>query len=261
MPKSRLNRPTIINIQREFVENIFIGDSLFANYQRLDHQDIWEEYFKDNLNLAVGGDRVENALWRVETNKLPRTNCVFILIGTNNLTTDSPSEIAEGIKHLVAVVRYKVSTAKIFVLGILPRGSPTSNERLNARETNKVLTGNPNYDFVHPSNSWFCGTQLNKRLFWKDQLHLVREGYLLLNRIIRYHVNNRDESVPLRKYETFTLGDVNFYKTFNAPVSKQIGQPYQPKPSRSSYPLQTFLWTMVYPLDRVNVLEENGVSP
>ena len=198
IPKSRINTPTNLVIKEHAsINNLFIGDSLLANYQRPDHKDIWAKYFPNDLNVAVRGDKIENALWRVTNYKLPQTvKNVFILVGTNNVPIDSPREIAEGIRNLASVVMDKFPTATCIVFGLLPRGLPHSKERKKIYKTNQILTFNKNVIFVPPSPSWFCGTALNKKLFWRDNLHLLREGYLLLTRLILQQVNNRDESDP-----------------------------------------------------------------
>ena len=63
---------------------IIIGDSIATGLRRYRH--IWRNYFKDALNLGIGGDRVENVLWRARHISLSHT-ILFVIIhcGTNNV--------------------------------------------------------------------------------------------------------------------------------------------------------------------------------
>ena len=46
---------------------------------------------------------------------------VVLMVGTNNLTTDTPDEIAQGIKAIVEELRHRLPKAKILLLGVFPR--------------------------------------------------------------------------------------------------------------------------------------------
>ena len=195
-------------------ETVLIGDSIFANFGK--YRDIWNKFFNKTLNLSVGGNRIEHALWRVSNGGLPRSaSHVVILIGTNNLQRDCPSAIAEGIRNLVMVVKSKCQTPKCTVLGLLPRGKPNSTERDRATATNKILSSYNDFYFVEPSNGWLNGSHVNANLYWKDEVHLIREGYILLTRTIVAELNFRDENQGvIGKADTFTIGGFNSYKPF-----------------------------------------------
>ena len=76
---------------------ILIGDSLVAGLSQ--YQNIWNgNFFVDTLNCGIGGDKVQNVLWRAHN--LPPVKSVrnvAILCGTNNLHLDAPEDIADGI--------------------------------------------------------------------------------------------------------------------------------------------------------------------
>ena len=132
IPKQRGNHSTF-NLSID-AATVFIGDSLFANFKRKEHVDIWKKYFNNVSNLSIGGDKIENALWRVLHYNFSSSNKTFvILLGTNNLQRDSPVAIVEGIKNLVKVIISRCNVEKCIVLGLLPRGSSFSNERIKAR--------------------------------------------------------------------------------------------------------------------------------
>ena len=114
LPKERLNREWFRK-HEHFIhqsvtkkpKNILIGDSLFANFKREEHSDIWEKFFeKDTINLSIGGDKIENALWRVINGELPKYALnVFLLIGTNNIGKNNAEEIATGIDDLMVSIK------------------------------------------------------------------------------------------------------------------------------------------------------------
>ena len=75
-------------------DTIIIGDSIATGLSR----NVWETFFKESLNLGIGGDRTQHILWRVERLPVPsHLKYVIIHCGTNNISNDSPTEIANSI--------------------------------------------------------------------------------------------------------------------------------------------------------------------
>ena len=63
---------------------IITGDSIATRLKRYRH--IWRNYFKDALNLGIGGGRVKNVLWRARDISLQHTaSFVIINCRTNNV--------------------------------------------------------------------------------------------------------------------------------------------------------------------------------
>ena len=90
-----------------------------------DSPHLWEAYFSENkpVNLGVGGDCIENLLWRLENGEIENfePDLILLLIGTNNLAKDSEEVITEGILETTRVIQRKCPQAKIVVFGLLPR--------------------------------------------------------------------------------------------------------------------------------------------
>lgn len=97
---------------------VFFGDSITQWWP-------WRE-FKDRytqkqgaVNFGIGGDQVQNLLWRVENGEMdgisPRV--AVVLIGTNNLGSNSPEQIAAGITKVVEAIHQKSKTTKVLLLG------------------------------------------------------------------------------------------------------------------------------------------------
>jgi lysophospholipase L1-like esterase len=122
-------------------ELVFIGDSITARWP----QEVLEARFGKfhPVNLGIGGDWIQNVLWRVQNGTLDKAapKVVVLLIGTNNLTGKfTPDEIAANIGGLIQALQTKTAQSKILLLGILPRGASIKDEINGAiRQTNAKL--------------------------------------------------------------------------------------------------------------------------
>ena len=88
-------------------EIILIGDSITHFWGgdpvggRRTGAEVWDRFFSGRrvVNLGYGWDRTENVLWRLThgefDNVTPRV--VVVMIGTNNVTLNTPEEIGLGI--------------------------------------------------------------------------------------------------------------------------------------------------------------------
>ena len=78
------------------VSAVLLGDSIIAGFLR--YPNICYKFFDENTrNCGVGGDKVQNVLWRVENIPLPQSlEYVIISCGTNNLDIDDSEKITAG---------------------------------------------------------------------------------------------------------------------------------------------------------------------
>ena len=75
-----------------------IGDSIVAGLRR--YPTIWRNFILQykTVNLGIGGDQIENVLWRIKVIVLPKSmRSVVIHCGTNNIDTSSSDEISVGV--------------------------------------------------------------------------------------------------------------------------------------------------------------------
>ena len=89
-------------------KTIIIGDSIAAGLNR--YQSVWTKYLEPlkTLNCGIGGDRVQNVLWRAQNPfVISSLKNVVILCGTNNLFQDSPEDIADGVIEIVETFQSK----------------------------------------------------------------------------------------------------------------------------------------------------------
>ncbi|XP_041082954.1 platelet-activating factor acetylhydrolase IB subunit alpha1-like [Polyodon spathula] len=162
-------------------EVLFVGDSLV---QLLHQFEVWRELFSPlhALNFGIGGDCTQHVLWRLQNGELDHINpkIIVLWVGTNN-HGDSAEQVAEGIGAIVRLIHSKQPTAKVLILGLLPRGrSPNALRVKNARVNQLIqeaLPSLPGASFldVDPGFVLSDGTISHHDMY--DYLHLTRAGY------------------------------------------------------------------------------------
>ncbi|RXM94079.1 Platelet-activating factor acetylhydrolase IB subunit gamma [Acipenser ruthenus] len=162
-------------------EVLFVGDSLV---QLLHQFEIWRELFSPlhALNFGMGGDCTQHVLWRLQNGELDHINpkIIVLWVGTNN-HGDTAEQVAEGIGAIVKLIHSKQPTARVLILGLLPRGkSPNALRVKNARVNQLVqeaLPSLPGASFldVDPGFVHSDGTISHHDMY--DYLHLTRAGY------------------------------------------------------------------------------------
>ena len=119
---------------------LLLGDSIVAGLSR--YPNVWNEYFTpiNALNLGIGGDRVENVLWRAMDLPLPSSvKNVVILCGTNNIPIDTPRDIADCIISIGSIFQKKSSGIDVSVCGLIRRDESWSVNRGLINEVNEIL--------------------------------------------------------------------------------------------------------------------------
>ncbi|MGH0118341.1 UNVERIFIED_CONTAM: hypothetical protein FKN15_048577 [Acipenser sinensis] len=145
---------------------------------------IWRELFSPlhALNFGMGGDCTQHVLWRLQNGELDHINpkIIVLWVGTNN-HGDTAEQVAEGIGAIVKLIHSKQPTARVLILGLLPRGkSPNALRVKNARVNQLVqeaLPSLPGASFldVDPGFVHSDGTISHHDMY--DYLHLTRAGY------------------------------------------------------------------------------------
>jgi lysophospholipase L1-like esterase len=169
---------------------VFIGDSITQMFGAEPHdrpqpgKDVWEQYYgrRNAANLGFGFDFVENTLWRLEHGELDGAvaKVVIILIGTNNMSRNSPEEIAMGVGAICGKVRQHQPGANIVLMGIFPRGAKPDAMRARIEATNKLLAA---FHGVHGITFLDIGTKFLEpdgsisRETMGDFLHPTAKGY------------------------------------------------------------------------------------
>jgi len=148
--------------------------------------DSWNEYLEPFgvQNFGFGWDRIENVLWRVYHDELDGFTArqVIILIGTNNLSVNSDTEILEGLKLLVNGIKERQRQSDILLLGILPRRGQESRVlqlNIGIKELSKALR----VKYADVGKSLLYKGKINEQLF-VDGLHPNAEGYTMVAQVL-----------------------------------------------------------------------------
>lgn len=107
------------------VDVLFVGDSITQGWEG-NGKKVWAEKFGkwNAANFGIGGDRTQHVLWRVTEGKEldgidPKV--IVMMIGTNNFGSNSPEQIADGVKAILAEFHKQKPKAKVLLLGVFPR--------------------------------------------------------------------------------------------------------------------------------------------
>jgi lysophospholipase L1-like esterase len=102
---------------------VFDGDSI-TDFWHTTGKDVWTQHYgsRKALNLGIGGDQVQDLLWRVQNGELEGQDpkLIVLLIGTNNLMQD-PKDVAGGIRLVLNEYEQRCPDAHILLLGLFPR--------------------------------------------------------------------------------------------------------------------------------------------
>ena len=99
-----------------------------------------------NLNafdFANPGDATQNVLWRLQNGQVDNLHpkLVVLLAGAGNLQTNTPEQIAEGVKAVVQAYQKHCPEATILVQGIFPRQEkPDAPLRLKIKAANQLIS-------------------------------------------------------------------------------------------------------------------------
>ena len=174
---------------------MFIGNSIAYGFKRYPH--IWDKYYENlALNCGIGGDKVENTLWRAENLTSPSSiDYAVIIYGTNNIDYNEASSIANGLK-CVALTLVSKSVQQVIIFGILPRDFVNTIRRDKIKEVNKLLKKEYfkltfRVFYMEPDSDWVTNKNLlNMKYFYRDHLHLIEEGYEKLAKTISVSLLN-----------------------------------------------------------------------
>ncbi|MFM7152318.1 MAG: GDSL-type esterase/lipase family protein, partial [Gemmataceae bacterium] len=102
-----------------------LGDSITQAWSGAGKK-AWSEHFEPvkAANFGIGGDQTGHVLWRITEGKelngiTPKV--AVLMIGTNNISSFKPDQIADGVKAIVKELRQQKPEMKILLLGVFPR--------------------------------------------------------------------------------------------------------------------------------------------
>jgi lysophospholipase L1-like esterase len=171
----------LVQAKKGNVDLLFLGDSITQMWHE---NSVWQRYYAPRraANFGIGGDRTQHVLWRIRNGELQgiEPKVVVLMVGTNNLTTDTPDEIAQGIKAIVEELRHRLRTAKILLLGVLPRSPKPDALRVRLKAVNEriaKLDDGSHVRFLDIGKSLLNEDGTISSEIMPDYLHLSVKGY------------------------------------------------------------------------------------
>lgn len=171
---------------------LWIGDSITEQWNsagRSSWDTLSQTYMM--LNLGIGGDKIENVLWRISDHDWSTVSpkVIVLMLGTNNLGFNSSDEIFTGIAETAEKIHDAMPSAKIVLLSIFPRGDNTEDAlRKEIKVINQRLSTMNFPSYVHFHELWDILLETDGTIgtsFLADKLHLSAEGYEKWEREIR----------------------------------------------------------------------------
>lgn len=169
----------------EDVDVVFLGDSITEGWEDTG-KDVWKSALAPlkSANFGINGDRTQHVLWRLRTGKelqQLRPKVIVLLIGTNNLGSNSAGEIVEGITAIVTELHKQHAQTPVLVMGLFPRRPDAANPvRNKIQDINKQIA---KLDNGKDTRFLDIGQQLletdgtlSKEIMF-DYLHLTEKGY------------------------------------------------------------------------------------
>lgn len=136
----RQKRGEIATFRGKTVDAVLLGDSITHFWDMAGKEELAK--FREKMSvlpIGVAGDKTQHVLWRVENGDLDgyTARTVTLMIGTNN-TSDTPEDIAAGIRSILDAIALRQPKAKIVLMPIFPRGKwqndkdRAKNDKVNA---------------------------------------------------------------------------------------------------------------------------------
>jgi len=135
-------RHTDYAARRGDLDLLFLGDSITEGWAGA--KDVWDRYYGTLKadQFGVGYDRTQHLLWRLQNGEgqhvSPRV--VVLLIGTNNIGQNPDDDVVAGITAVVKEIQSDFRSAKILLLGILPRNHVSQPDRAHITAVNRAIS-------------------------------------------------------------------------------------------------------------------------
>jgi beta-glucosidase len=168
------------------VDLVFIGDSITQGWEGAGRA-VWEKFYsqRNAVNLGIGGDRTQHVLWRLQNGNLEGISpkLAVVMIGTNNSGSNTPQQIADGIKAILDELQKRCPKTKVLLLGIFPRGETPEDPRRKVNEaTNQIIAkyaDNERVFYLDIGPKFLDDDGRLSREIMPDLLHLNQKSYTI----------------------------------------------------------------------------------
>jgi lysophospholipase L1-like esterase len=178
----------VIEAKKGDIDVLFLGDSITDAWRSKGDRggkEVWDKNFAPlkAANFGIGGDRTQHVLWRIQNGELEgiEPKVAVLMIGTNNLSSNTDAQIEAGIKAIVKTLREKTPKTKVLLLGIFPRNAKAdAKDRGRIAAINKEiakLDDGKNVKYLDIGQKFLAENgELPRDIMW-DSLHLTSRGY------------------------------------------------------------------------------------
>lgn len=172
-------------------EIVFLGDSLTNGCE-------WSELFQ-NPNIKNRGIESDNSLGvhkRIGTVIKSKPNKIFIMIGVNDLGSNTPIEIIiENFNKIIQHIKDNSPSTIVYIQSILPtnsklyKGAATNNKIKELNLKLKNLTCNFGLYYIDIFSFLIDSAGDLDQRYSNDGLHLLAEGYLVWKNVIEKYIS------------------------------------------------------------------------
>jgi len=172
------------------VDTVVVGDSLAEMFEAK----YWAP--KKILNLGIGGDKTQQALWRLNAFDWSNvsTKTILLILGTNNLAGQKPCAIIAGLHQVVDKLTTIWPSARISYLDIPPRGADFHEYEAPRLQINEAMHNVPGLASFNLDDALTCGWTLPCKNYQTDLLHFTRDGYSTI--LKGYYASFQQASAP-----------------------------------------------------------------
>jgi lysophospholipase L1-like esterase len=163
------------------VDLLFLGDSITQGWA---NNEVWKRFYEPRkpANFGIGGDQTQHVLWRIQNGELDGIDpkVVVLMIGTNNASSATADDIAQGVTAIVKELRERLPKAKILLLGVFPRGEKPNSTREKLQAVNATiakLDDGSHVKFLDIGRSFLNEDGTISKEIMPDYLHLSSKGY------------------------------------------------------------------------------------
>ncbi len=148
---------------------------------------VWEKFYgqRNAVNLGIGGDRTQHVLWRLQNGNLEGISpkLAVVMIGTNNSGSNTPQQIADGIKAILDELHKRCPKTKVLLLAIFPRGETPDDARRKVNEAaNQIIAkyaDNQRVFYLDIGPKFLAEDGTLSREIMPDLLHLNQKSYTI----------------------------------------------------------------------------------
>ena len=183
------------------IDVLFMGDSITDFWRNeggpYGGKPVLDKYFGHLkvANFGIAGDTTQGVLYRLENGegKGFSPKVVMLMIGTNNTMQNTAPEIAEGIGAVVLELQKDFPMAKILLLAVFPRNTPTDPVRKTIDEINtsiSKLDDGKKIFYLDTGSKFLDEKGFIPKDVMSDSLHPTTKGYEIWANAVKDHIEN-----------------------------------------------------------------------